>query len=195
MKKAQWGHKKKTAIRHGPRHNSTRSLCRRFNLILVGLIFTLLAMLGQRSINTSGVVEYSNEPPVQITASGEKRKLGYTVSMFAGTRYLCGAIMLAWTLRDRDPDHDLVAVISGELESPENHKFAKEVLQKAGYRVYETPLLKNPLSKNNYYQYHYSKLNVVRRHENLFGIRFAGSGFLTFSLLFIHSPLGYFFSI
>jgi hypothetical protein len=93
-----------------------------------------------------------------------RNEMGYVISVFSTSSYLCGAVMLAWALRDRDPRYDLVAVISGQLESYENYIFTKEVLQKVGYRVYDSPLLMKPnlAMDHKYLKYHYSKLNVVR---------------------------------
>jgi hypothetical protein len=93
-----------------------------------------------------------------------KNEMGYVISVFGNSSYLCGAIILAWALRDRDPRYDLVAVISGQLDSYENYIFTKEVLQKVGYRVYDSPLLMKPnvATNHKYLKYHYSKLNVVR---------------------------------
>lgn len=92
----------------------------------------------------------------------KKREMGYVTVLFEDTKHLCGALMMAWSLNDRDQFHDLVAVISGELDSPENFVFAKKVLQKAGFRLYDMPLLKGPTQKQHWFKYRYSKLNAVR---------------------------------
>jgi hypothetical protein len=102
-----------------------------------------------------------------------RNEMGYVIAVFNNANYLCGAIMLAWALRDRDPQYDLVAVISGQLESYENYIFTKEVLQKVGYRVYDSPLLMKPnlAMYHKYLKYHYSKLNVVRAIRSVMEIR------------------------
>lgn len=128
---------------------------------------TLVVMLGvtfSRGLFSTSIDSYVHpkEAKAKWATTNKKRELGYIISMFGSIDYLCGAIMLAWTLRDRDPNHDLVAVISGKLDSPENYTFAVEVLEEAGYKVYNTPLLEGPTKERPWFKYYYSKLNVVR---------------------------------
>jgi hypothetical protein len=104
-------------------------------------------------------------------AKPTRNEMGYVISVFGNSRYVCGAIMLAWALRDRDPRYDLVAVISGQLDSYENYIFTKEVLQKVGYRVYDAPLLMKPNITFLFRKYFYSKLNVVRAIRSIMDIR------------------------
>ena len=98
-----------------------------------------------------------------------RKEMGYVVSIHgSNTHELCGALMLAWTLRDRDPGHDLLAVISGELSSQEEYSFTREVLQKVGYNITEGKDLLNPQSNDPIDKYIYSHLNVVRTYVRVF---------------------------
>eukprot|EP00522_Entomoneis_paludosa_P006175 CAMPEP_0172445668 /NCGR_PEP_ID=MMETSP1065-20121228/5466_1 /TAXON_ID=265537 /ORGANISM="Amphiprora paludosa, Strain CCMP125" /LENGTH=424 /DNA_ID=CAMNT_0013196595 /DNA_START=182 /DNA_END=1456 /DNA_ORIENTATION=- len=81
-------------------------------------------------------------------------KFAYATEVHGGTNYLCGAAMLAWTLRNRDPNIDLLAIVSGHLgDSREEHLNAIEYLKKSGYTIRYAPNLMNPFT---YYDHHSS---------------------------------------
>ena len=91
-------------------------------------------------------------------------RIGYGVSLFGSIEYICGAVMLAFTLQNRNPNHDLVAVISGTLgTTKEQDQIGVEILQRAGYRIVRMEPLTIPTVKANqsHYQNFYSKLNAV----------------------------------
>jgi len=85
--------------------------------------------------------QLSLQPPPPQNAT---ERYAYVTSLFLGTKYICGAVMLAWTLRHRHPDIDLVALVAGHL-SPhdEPHLHALETLRRVGYKIVEAPLLLN----------------------------------------------------
>lgn len=100
------------------------------------------------------------DPRTKIERVGQfnHSEIGYVTSVYDESQ-LCGAIMLAWALKSRDPNTDLVAVVSGMTEK--THALAIDALQKAGFKVYKAPLLKKPDNLDKNYEYAYTTMNVV----------------------------------
>mmetsp|Transcript_11388 Transcript_11388/g.27485 ORF Transcript_11388/g.27485 Transcript_11388/m.27485 type:complete len:422 (-) Transcript_11388:405-1670(-) len=107
-----------------------------------------------------------------------EEKYAYVTELHHGTGYLCGAAMLAWNLRTRGEDIDLVALVSGHLgETYEEHQNAISYLKELGFKVHSSPLLKNPfhsyMTKDTAVstdiaetkRENYSKINMFALHE------------------------------
>eukprot|EP00523_Entomoneis_sp_CCMP467_P015350 CAMPEP_0168772486 /NCGR_PEP_ID=MMETSP0725-20121227/3981_1 /TAXON_ID=265536 /ORGANISM="Amphiprora sp., Strain CCMP467" /LENGTH=438 /DNA_ID=CAMNT_0008822005 /DNA_START=9 /DNA_END=1325 /DNA_ORIENTATION=+ len=94
------------------------------------------------SMSPNNQQQQQRQPPRQ---EGQRRpRRAYIIGVYGGTKYLCGAAMVAWNLRNRNPGIDLVAFVAGRLsDHHQQHKRALDYLHQLGYKTYDGPLLYN----------------------------------------------------
>jgi len=78
-----------------------------------------------------------------------------------GTKFMCGAAMLAWGLRHRNPDIELAVFISGFLGNNQEHDRALRYMQRLGYVIKTSPLLINPFNYSDLERrFNFCKVNM-----------------------------------